>query len=213
MVVPGKIDAVFLKKFRKVVLGFIKKGNKIVIVCGGGKVCRDYQNAASKVTKLHEEDLDWLGIHATRLNAHLLRTIFRKEAYARIIKNPTGKIKTGKKVIIASGWKPGCSTDYDGVLLAKNMKVKTMINMTNLDYVHDKNPTLYKKTKVIKKLDWKQMRKIVGSKWSPGLNSPFDPEACKLAEKLKLKVIMIGRNVSNFENVLKGKKFKGSVIN
>ncbi|MCK4521083.1 MAG: UMP kinase [Nanoarchaeota archaeon] len=212
VIVPGDIDVKFLKRFRKIVLEFVKKGNRIVIITGGGKTARDYIASAEKITKLNVEDLDWIGIHSTRLNAHLLRTIFRDYSYAKIIKNPTEKIKTNKKIIIAAGWKPGCSTDYDGVLLAQNLKVKTMINMTNVNYVHDRNPMDHKNTKIIKELNWKQMKKIVGNKWSPGLNSPFDPEACKLAEKIGLKVIMIGKSIINFENLLNGKGFRGSVI-
>jgi hypothetical protein len=35
---------------------------------------------------LPDEDLDWLGVHATRLNAHLFRTIFRDLAHPVILK-------------------------------------------------------------------------------------------------------------------------------
>ena len=56
-------------------------------------------------------------------------------------------------------------------------------------------------------------RKIVGSKWDPGLNLPFDPVAAKLGEKLKLKVIVMnGKPLSNLSNFLRGKAYKGTVI-
>ena len=32
------------------------------------------------MSRVTDEDKDWIGIHATRLNAHLLRTIFRDVA-------------------------------------------------------------------------------------------------------------------------------------
>jgi uridylate kinase len=210
ILIPDKINVNFLKGFRKLILKHSKK-NRFILIIGGGKICRKYQKAAKKVTKLHPEDLDWLGIHSTRLNAHLLRTIFKKIAYQRIIKDPREKVRFNK-LLIGAGWQPGCSTDFDAVMLAKTYKADTVINMTNIAYLHDKNPSLYKKTRIIKQTDWKTLRKIIGSKWSPGLNVPFDPEAAKLAQKLKLKLILIGSDLKNFDNLLKGKKFNGSVV-
>lgn len=213
VIFPKNIDVNYLKKFRKVIINFIKKSrNKVIIICGGGKISREYQRVAKKITKLTSEDVDWLGIHSTRLNAHLLRTIFRNHAYRRVLKNPKEKIKLKEKILIAAGWKPGWSTDYDAVLLAKNFGVKTIINISNINYVYDKDPKKHKNAKIIKKISWKDFRKLIPKKWHPGLNVPFDPVASGKAEKLRLRVIIIGKNVSNLNNVLNNKKFKGTVI-
>src|SRR3989344_4294286 len=90
VIVPDRIDVGFLKKFRKLILK--QKNRKFVVVCGGGKTCRRYQKAASEITKTSEEDLDWLGIHATRLNAHLLRTVFGDAAHKKVISGFREKI-------------------------------------------------------------------------------------------------------------------------
>lgn len=213
LIVPDEIDTIFLKKFRELILSHVKKGKSFFIICGGGKTAREYQEASSEITNLTREDLDWLGIHSTRLNAHLLRTIFREHAHSNIIKNPTKKINLKKRILIASGWKPGCSTDYDAVLLAKNFGIKTIINMTNIDYVCDKDPKKHKNAKPIKQIYWREFRKIVGDRWDPGLNAPFDPVASREAEKLGLKIIMLnGDNLENFNNFLNGNRFKGTII-
>jgi uridylate kinase len=45
------------------------------------------------------------------------------------------------------------------------------------------------------------------------MNKPFDPIASKLAEKSKIKVvIMNGKNIENFTACLEGKDFVGTVI-
>lgn len=213
LIVPEEIDVSFLKKLRGLILKHIKKGKKFIIIAGGGKVCRKYQKAASEITKLTKEDIDWLGIHSTRLNAQFLRTIFRKEAKHIVVKNPTKKIAFSEGVLIASGWKPGCSTDYDAVLLAKNFGVKTILNLSNIKYVYTADPKFDKKAKPIKKLSWQEFRKIVGNEWDPGLNAPFDPVASKEAQKFSLRVvIMDGKDLKNLDNFLNGKKFKGTVI-
>jgi len=91
--------------------------------------------------------------------------------------------------------------------------IKKIINLTNIDYVYDKDPKKFKDAKILKEIDWKNYRKIVGEKWSPGLSSPFDPISAKLAEKLRMKIIIInGREIERLENVLRNRPFIGTEI-
>jgi uridylate kinase len=213
LIVPDEIDSKWLRDFKNFIEDYISKGYRFIIITGGGKTARKYQNAAKEITELASDDLDWIGIHSTRLNAHLMRTIFRNFSHPQIIKDPTEKINFKEKILIAAGWKPGCSTDYDAVLLAKNFSVKKVINLSNIDYVYDKDPKKFSHAKLIKDINWKDFRKIVGDKWDPGLNAPFDPIAAKESEKLKLEVaIMNGKNLSNLSDYLENKNFIGTII-
>jgi uridylate kinase len=214
LIVPNEnIDWKYLKKFRKLILAHVKKGHTFFIITGGGWTCRHYQNAAARVIKITDEDLDWIGIHSTRLNAHLMRTIFFDIAHPEIITDPHRKIKFNEPVVIAAGWKPGFSTDHDATVLAKKYGADTIINLSNINYVCDKDPKKYADAKIIKKIDWPAFRKIVGYVWKPGLNAPFDPIASGLAEKSKLKVIIMnGKKLGNLEQYLSGRKFQGTVI-
>lgn len=212
VIVPDSIDTKFLKSFKKIIEKFINKGYRFIIYCGGGKISRNYQFAVSKIIRLNNEDLDWLGIHATRLNAHLIKTMFRDNAEDVVVNNPTENVKFNKKVLIAAGWKPGWSTDYDAVLLAKNLKINTIINMSDTDSVYDKDPKMFLGASKIKIMSWVDYRKISGNKWRAGLNRPFDPIAAKEAEKLKMKVFIIGKNLRNFQKLLENKKFNGTII-
>jgi uridylate kinase len=209
LIVPDLIDTDFLLEFKKIILN---QNKKFIIICGGGRTARKYQEAAKRIINLRRGDLDWLGIHSTRLNAHLMRTIFKEVACSRIIKNPTEKIIFNERILIASGWKPGFSTDYDAVLLAKNFGVKKLINLTNVDYVYTKDPK-FSDAKPIKEISWKDFRKLLPEKWDPGLNTPFDPVAAKEAEKIGLEVVVMnGKKLKNFENYLGGKEFIGTKI-
>ncbi|MBN2111594.1 UMP kinase [Candidatus Woesearchaeota archaeon] len=214
IIVPKEIDSSFLEKFRKLILDFVKKGNKVAIVAGGGYTCRWYNKTAEKINRnVSHEDLDWLGIKATKLNAELVRVMFGDLAYEEVIDNPTAKINTNKQIIVGSGWKPGCSSDKDAVLLAINLKMDTVINLSNISYVYDKDPNKYSDAKKLEKISWEEMQKIVGTKWVPGANVPFDPEATKLAKNKKLKVIIAkGTDLENLKNILEGKKYKGTTI-
>ncbi len=213
LIVPDEIDLKFLAGFKKIIEDSIKKGKKFLLITGGGKTSRRYIDAAKNLDKITPDDLDWLGIHSTRLNGHLLKTIFRHHAYRRIIFDPNSPETSPKPVIIGAGYWPGWSTDYDAVLLAKNYYSTTVLNLSNVDYVYDKDPGKYKNAKPIKNISWKDFRKIVGNKWDPGLSMPFDPVASKLAEKLKLKVIVMnGKKLQNLKNFLSGKPFIGTII-
>jgi len=177
---------------------------------GGGKLARNYQEAAKK--NVSNNELDWLGIKATKFNAKKVKDLFKKYSQKEIIDDPTKKIYSNEKIILAGGWKPGWSTDYDAILLAKNFKVNKVINMSNIDYVYDKDPRKNKNARKIKYICWKHYRKIAGNEWTAGLNLPFDPIASKEAQKSKIEVIVIGNSLKNFENLLNNKIFNGTII-
>lgn len=207
-------DLEFLKGFKSLILKFVKKGARFIIVCGGGQTARSYQAIAREIGELEAEDIDWIGIHATRLNAHFMRTVFRRWAHPIVVKDPTRKLQWKEKILVGSGWQPGCSTDFDAVKLAELYGAKLVINLSNIAYVCDKDPKKFPNAKKLEKISWANYRKIVGDKWSPGANWPFDPVASKEAEKMKLKVIVMdGANLQEVEKAIGGKKIKGTIIN
>ena len=213
LIVPDGIDTGFLKKFRKLIIDEVKKGKKFVIVCGGGKLNSKYNEASRKIIKLNDNELDWLGIHATRLNANFVRILFRDLAYKEITVNPYQKVKTSKPIIVAAGYEPGWSTDYDTTYLAKAYGSEKLVNLSNIDYAYDKDPKKFKNARPIEKISWTDFRKIVGNKWSPRMNKPFDPIAARAAQKLGLEVIILnGKNIGNLKKCLDGKSFIGTVV-
>jgi uridylate kinase len=213
LIVPDGIDTDFLTRFKALVLEKVQKGFTFSIIAGGGKTARRYQEAAHAVTPLSRHDLDWIGIHSTRLNAQLLRNIFVGYAHSHVIKNPTIDIEADEPIIIAAGWQPGCSTDYDAVLMAKNLGATRLVNLSNIDYVYTADPKKNPDAKKIEKISWAEFRKIIPAEWDPGLSSPFDPIAAKEAEALGLEVAVInGTKLQEFSNYLDGKPFVGTVI-
>ena len=213
-----RVDIDYLNKFEKFIRKQVALNRRFFIVTGGGYIAREYRDAAARAVgpvNITDEDLDWLGIHATRLNAHLIRTIFKDIAYPRFIKHydMVDKNALEYKVVTCAGWKPGWSTDYCSVLMADDYHVDTVINMTNVDYIYDKDPRKHKNAKPIKRMSWDEVLKIVGKEWKPGMNTPFDPVASRMAKKIKLKVIVCnGRDFDNLGKVLGGEDFKGTVI-
>lgn len=217
LVVPnGGIDTDFLIKFNTFIRNQISsKKRRFFITVGGGGTTRHYQKAAHAVRTEHidDVDLDWLGLHATRLNAQLVRTIFRDIADARVIKHYEVILKIDAPVAIAAGWKPGWSTDYCAVTLCQDYGISQAINLTNIDHVYSADPRTNPKAKPLTDLTWETYRSMVGDKWVPGMNAPFDPIASKLAQDLNVTVkILNGKNLDNLAKALDGEEFEGTTI-
>jgi uridylate kinase len=217
LIVPtGGIDTKFLSELNAFIREQLAKNpnRQFFLVAGGGSTARHYQVATKEIIgEIAPEDIDWLAIHATRLNAHLLRTIFRDLAHPTIIDDYEIIRKVSEPVVIASGWKPGWSTDFDAVLLCEDYDVKEVVNMSNIDKAYDKDPKKFNDAKPIDRISWGNFRKLVGDIWIPGMNTPFDPIASKKAQELGLKVIILnGANFGNIRKYFDGEKFLGTVI-
>ena len=217
LVVPnGGIDTDFLIAFNAFIRDQISsKKRRFFITVGGGGTTRHYQKAAHAVRTEHidDVDLDWLGLHATRLNAQLVRTIFRDIADQRVIKHYEVILKIDAPVAIAAGWKPGWSTDYCAVTLCQDYGIHQAINLTNIDHVYSADPRTNPQAKPLKDLTWESYRAMVGDKWIPGMNAPFDPIASKLAQDLNVTVkILNGKNLDNLAKALDDQQFEGTTI-
>jgi uridylate kinase len=197
LIVPEEIDIDFLKEFKRLILTEIEKGKKFVIITGGGKICRRYQDVAKEISNPTNTELDMLGIKALNLNAELVRILFRE----------------CKDVEIYGAEKPGNSTDFVATSLAKENNAKIVINLSNTDYVYDSDPKTNPNAKKFEQISWQEYRKLIPKEWNPGLNSPFDPVASEMAEKEGIEVIIMnGKPIDNLAKCLNGEKFSGTII-
>jgi len=214
LVVPDAIDTVFLASFKTLVSSLIAEGFSFVVIVGGGKTARKYQDAARALGNPPEDDLDWIGIQATRINAQLLRSVFKGIARENFIKDPTLPIEGNDSLIIAAGWKPGRSTDYCAVTIAKNLNAKKIINLSNIEYVYESDPKKNPDAKKFEYLSWKEFRALIPTEWSPGLSSPFDPIAAKEADEAGMEIAVIsGTHLEEIQKYVKGESFVGTHIN
>ena len=213
----GGIDTRFLTSLNRFVREqlAVNKARQFFLIAGGGAIARHYRDAGAQVIghELTRDDLDWLGIHATKMNAHLVRTIFRDIAHPFVVKHYEIIRKVEEPVVVASGWKPGWSTDYCSVMICEDYGIKTLVNLSNVDQVFNKDPDKDPDAKPLSKVSWEDFRKMVGDEWSPGMNSPFDPIASKKAQELGIKVVVLnGNNFENLNKYFNGEDFVGTVI-
>lgn len=213
LIVPLEVDTVFLSNFVRLISDCTKDGFKFFIITGGGCTARNYNNYLKSIVSPDNNDLDWMGIAATRLNAELVRIAFNGLAYQNIVLNPDTIPDTDKPVVVGGGWKPGNSSDLAAVHVAKAINASCVINLSNIDFAYDKDPNKYPDAKKIENTNWSEFRNILPTEWYPGLSSPLDPVAAKESEEMNLEVvIMNGKNIDNLKNYIYGKDFAGTVI-
>jgi len=215
IVAPQGVDTEFLTSFRSVIEDHIRDArSRLILVVGGGAPARTYQKALQSVLgKPDTDEADWIGVAATKLNAALLRAVFRDICPNEVVSDPTGAIDFHGDILVASGWKPGFSTDYDAVLLAERFGAESVINLSNIERVYTADPKTDPSATPIDTISWGEFAKLVGDEWSPGSNLPFDPVATKKAYELGLKVIVArGTDIPNLKRILEDQEFVGTQI-
>lgn len=212
LIVPQEIDIDFLRRLRQFIES--ETDRRFVIIAGGGRTARRYQEAARSIADLNSDDLDWLGIHATRVNGHLLRTIFKNIAHPIVYHKLDEGIKDiDSRLIIAAGAKPGFSSDYVATFYASKLGAKRLVNLSNIDHVYTADPKIDPGAKPIEKISWGEFRKLIPSEWDPGLSSPFDPVAAREAETHNIEVACInGGKLEELKKYLEGQPFIGTLI-
>jgi uridylate kinase len=99
------------------------------------------------------------------------------------------------------------------VTLCQDYGIPTVLNLTNIDLVYDKDPRKNPDAKPMTNITWAKYRAMAGSTWTPGMNLPFDPIASQLAQELGITVkILNGRKLENLAKALDNQPFTGSTI-
>ena len=216
IVAPDSVDENFLKDFCALIGELLSRDEKrrFIFVVGGGGPARTWQKAYRAVVSAPKDDqADWIGIMATRLNAQLVKAVMGDFCTQDVVYDPTKVEPFMGRVLVASGWKPGFSTDYDAVVLAERFHADAVINLSNIEKVFTDDPRKNPNAKPIDSISWADFCAMVGDEWVPGKNVPFDPIASKHAARIGLKVICAaGKNLPNLKSILMGGEFVGTTI-
>jgi uridylate kinase len=216
IIAPAGVDVELLSSYLSILKDFLNadEERRLILVCGGGAPAREYQRAYRQIiADPSDEDQDWIGITATRLNAELIKRLFQAECPVEVVTDPTAVAVFPGRVLVAAGWKPGFSTDYDAVILAEKFQADTLINLSNIARVYSDDPKENPDAEPYDSISWSAFRELVGSRWKPGSNLPFDPIAARYAAGIGLRVIFAsGKDIENLRKILAGEDFLGTRI-
>jgi len=217
IIVPDKVDYDFLKQL-KTALEKLCRRYKIVICTGGGAIARDYIRVLAR-EGLNEYTQDLVGIAVTRLNAKLVAS-FMQYPKRRINCNteiPTtleeiAELLRVHNLVVCGGLAPGRTSDGTTASIAEYLNADTMINVTNVKGLYDKDPRTHKDAKFIPRISHKDFAKMMSAvKEMPGQHFVLDSVAAEITRKAGIKVIIL-KGVNNLERYLLGKRFVGTVV-
>ena len=184
----------------------ISKNCQPVIVAGGGKIARHYISHA-RSSGADESTLDELGIEISRLNAKLLIYALKQKAYPHpptTLQEVRHAIDSGL-IVVTGGLHPGQSTNGTAALIAEKIKAIEFLNATDVDGVYDKDPNKYKTAKKFKKMDLKDLRKMLVHEDSvAGGYDLMDIVALKIIERSKIKTRILKADLKILEKAIKG---------
>jgi uridylate kinase len=201
---PGQIDVKFLEQFSDIVTKLIPK-YKFMIVCGGGKVARDYIKALPH--GLTEGERDFMGIATTWLNAKLLSYYFKGHCSPVLPQTVEDLMQqlAHYDVGLSGGFLPAVKTDEDAAVVADLFGSPILINVTNVDGIYNKDPRIHSDAEKLPKLTYKEFYEIINPlSLDAGSNAPFTLIAAKICERSNMRIIICPKDIDKIEAAING---------
>lgn len=212
--ITRELTANNIRKYGEVLKRIKDMGHQVVVVCGGGKVAREYIDVAEKLGA-NNTIADQIGILATFLNAYLIIAALGEYAYREPLKrvNDLEKHIYTDKILVFGGNEPGVSTDFDAAILAEYFNADLFINATNVDGVYEEDPKKNPNARRFDELNYSKFEEIIlKNKQAPGKYKLFDITAFKIIERSRIKLIVLsGIEPENILKAVRGEKI-GTLI-
>jgi len=190
-----------------------------VIICGGGKIAREYINAVRSFQG-SEALCDTFGIYMSRLNSKLLISSFQDFAYPLVPKS-IEELSTALlfgRIIVMGGLQPGQSTTSVALEVAEFIKAKELVILTDVKGIYDKDPKRFDDAKLLKSLTYDKLQEIIlnssgDRQAAAGEYRIFDVVSLQILKRSNIKIIvMSGKNLKEFEKYWNGEKNITSTI-
>jgi len=191
----------------------IRQGHKLVLVVGGGKVARDYVDAA-RALGANNFELDELGIKITRANASLLLPAI-ENAHQSILTDvkQSAEVLAQGKTPIYGGLMPGFTTDAVAALLAEYLNA-AFINLSNVDGIFTADPAAHPSARLYRELDYDRLLEIlIGNAMKPSQNLILDLPAAMILKRSNITAYFLnGHDLQNFKAAVQGMSFHGTIV-
>ncbi|MFX1233247.1 MAG: UMP kinase [Promethearchaeota archaeon] len=202
------------------IIGNEGKFETIVVVCGGGLIAREYINAARNFNK-SEAFCDSIGIELSRINSKLIIASLGRIAYPLVPKNmeELSKAVLFNKIIVMGGLQPGQSTTSVALEVAEIIESKTLVILTDVKGIYDKDPDLHADAKMFNQINYNQLQEILISqsgtlKSLAGEYRIFDLVSLQILRRSRIKAYIIsGKDLNEFRKLWSGStKILGTII-
>ena len=196
------------------------KFDNIIIVCGGGKIAREYINAVRTFTK-NETLCDVFGIEVSRLNSRLIISALKKKAYPLVPKTieELSLALLHDKIIVMGGLQPEQSTTSVACEVAEYIKAEILIILTDVKGIYDKDPNKYSDAELMTQLTYSELQQLIldskgENQAAAGEYRIFDTVSLQILKRSKIRTIITsGLDLAAFKEFwLAEKKLIGTEI-
>lgn len=214
-----QINAEKIIQFSTIIRNKVKY-DSIVVVCGGGLIAREYIKTV-RFFKKNEAFCDTIGIDLSQINSRLIIASLGESAYPIVPKNveDLSKAILFNKIVVMGGLQPGQSTTSVAFEAAELIDAESLVILTDVEGIYDKDPKEYTDAKLIKSLDYNQLQKIIlkqsGNKQAAaGEYRIFDLVSLQILKRSRITVYIIsGKDLKEFSKFWNGNtKIKGTVV-
>ncbi|UCE73551.1 MAG: UMP kinase [Methanomassiliicoccales archaeon] len=214
VLVPGKDDVDYIKSLAELLLNASAKC-KLFVVTGGGRIARYYINLGRDLG-IEEQNLDELGIEATRLNAKLLILALGDGAYPKPALDVKEAAQAGNnhKIVVMGGTVPGHTTDAVSAMIAEKIGAQRLVNATNVNGIYDSDPKQNSHAKRFDKMSYDQLKDISSANHDKaGPNVIFDPKGTRIIAREKIPLFVCnGRDLHALKKSILGEEFDGTIV-
>jgi len=212
VITPDERDGEFLNRMA-VLLRELASDHQLYVVCGGGKVARYYITTGRELGA-SEDQLDELGIGATRLNARLLQLALG-DVQATIPHTVEEAAAQGGKgrIVVMGGTTPGHTTDGVSAALAEAVGAARIVNATSVDGVYTADPRRDKDARKLGRLTFQQLQDMLGDRHGAGNSGVFDPMGAAIVLRRRIPLLVIaGRDLEEMARAVRGQPVNGTLI-
>jgi uridylate kinase len=208
-VIASPINPGLIMQYVALLKDLRRQGHEVAVVVGGGALAREFIRVAKQM-KLHEEAQDRVAISVSRLFAQL----FIEElgdigcgAVPLTIEDAAEGLSKGK-VAVMGGLKPGMTTDTVAALIVKKVKADLLVKASDQEGVYNKDPKKHSDAAKFDHLTFETLAQVfTKDKHEAGIHQILDPEALRVLQRGKVKVIVVnGFNPKNVVMAVDGKR-------
>jgi len=202
-----------IAKFSETINRLRHEGHRFIIVPGGGKVTRNYVAAIKSFGADHFRQ-DHLGILLTKANA-LVFIQALDNSHREILSEPKQALEVldQGKIPVFGGLFPFFTTDAVTALISEAVG-GIFVNLTDVDGIYSQDPKKNPHAKFFETISYEKLISLIKlAESKPAQNIVLDLPCCLILNRSKIKgVVLNGENLDNFEAMIRGDEYRGTVI-
>jgi len=163
----------------------LSTSKRLAVVVGGGTVARHYIGAARSLG-VSRGLQDMLGIEAARLNARLLAYTLGPDHACLHIPRSVGELLEAVshcRIVLLGGLQPGQSTAAVAAITAELLSAERLVLATTVDGVYDRDPRRHPDAKLLPRLTYAELERVLEQSVEPGRYELLDPQAISVLRR------------------------------